>query len=168
MRWAGICPTSSARTWPRRPSTTPTKSTWTSARTPTSRAWNTRRTARRSASGPSRRASSWWTAPSATWARRRPTTFISASSAISRRTAWRSSLAMSAKTSFWRTTSARASQSLTTARILRFTLNTPWWPRAAGGRTGWRSSARSTTSPTPRAPWTSASGWRSATRSWRW
>ena len=34
--------------------------------------------------------------------------------------------------------------------------------------TGWRSSAPSTTSPTPPALWTSASGWRSATRSWRW
>ena len=39
---------------------------------------------------------------------------------------------------------------------------------ATGAPTGWRSSAPSTTSPTPPALWTSASGWRSATRSWRW
>ena len=37
------------------PSTTPTRSTWSSARMSTSRAWATRRSGRRSAAGPSRR-----------------------------------------------------------------------------------------------------------------
>ena len=36
------------------------------------------------------------------------------------------------------------------------------------GLTGWRSSARSTTLPMRPARWISASGWRSATRLWRW
>ena len=45
----------SGRTWPRSPSTTPTRSTWSSARMSTSRAWATRRSGRRSAAGPSRR-----------------------------------------------------------------------------------------------------------------
>ena len=39
---------------------------------------------------------------------------------------------------------------------------------APGGRLAGEACAPSTASPTPPAPWTSASGWRSATRSWRW
>ena len=39
----------------RRPSITPTRSTWSSARTSISRAWATRTSGRRSAAGPSRR-----------------------------------------------------------------------------------------------------------------
>ena len=66
------------------------------------------------------------------------------------------------------TRSARAWPSPTARRTWRSTPSIPWWPPAAGAPTGWRSSAPSTTSPTPPALWTSASGWRSATRSWRW
>ena len=51
----GDLPTTSPRSWPRRPSITPTRSTWSSAPIPTLRAWATRRSARRSAAGPSRR-----------------------------------------------------------------------------------------------------------------
>ena len=52
-------------------------------------------------------------------------------------------------------------------RTWRSTPSIPWWPPAAGARTGWKSSARSTTSPTHPVLWTSAFAWRSATRSWR-
>lgn len=76
----------------------------------------------------------------------------------------RSALAVPAPICSSKTAGAWAPASPRARRSMRSTPPTLLWPPAAGARTGSTSSAPATAWPTPPAPWTSASGWRCATR----
>ena len=87
-KWGEICPSSSASMWRRPPSSRWTASTCRSVRTRTWRGWAARSSWPTYAAAPSRPASSWSTAPYATWAPNVRATCTRASKSIWWRPAW--------------------------------------------------------------------------------
>ncbi|MFR7894123.1 MAG: FAD-binding protein [Dysosmobacter sp.] len=171
MRWAAICPPDQGETWHRRPSIYADQiylefgaDEHIEGSGHMTRSAKEIRTPRHSGG-----ARSWWTAPSATWARKRPRHLSTPSSStllehgVEMYFGYECSnliLENDVLQGRFRHPTARAELEI-------YAKHTVVATGRRGARLAGKALRRSTTSPTPPALWTSASVWRSAMRSWR-